>query len=64
MQPQARPGRTIIRGGLKEGKPVDLAVTPESRRKDIVNHPSTQDRTHHDFTRRSRLRIAHGDVGE
>jgi hypothetical protein len=43
MQPQARPGRTIIRGGLKDGKLVDLAVTPESRRKDIVNPLSTQD---------------------
>ena len=37
------PGRTIIRGELKDGKLVDLAVTPESRRKDIVNHLSTQD---------------------
>lgn len=32
------PQRTVIQGVLKDGKLIDLKVTPESRRKDIVNH--------------------------
>jgi len=32
------PGKTIIQGKVKNGKVVDLKVTPQSRRKDIVNY--------------------------
>jgi hypothetical protein len=32
------PGKTIVQGEIKNGEVVGLTVTPESRRKDIVNH--------------------------
>jgi hypothetical protein len=32
------PGKTIVQGEIENGEVVGLTVTPESRRKDIVNH--------------------------
>lgn len=32
------PGDTTVRGRLEKGKVLDLKVTPESRRKDVVLH--------------------------
>ncbi len=37
------PGKTVIQGELKNGKLLELIVTPEERRRDIVNHLRVQD---------------------
>jgi hypothetical protein len=36
------PRKTVVQGELKNGKLINLVVTPENRRKDIVNHLSAQ----------------------
>ena len=36
------PGKTIVQGIVKDGKVIDLKVTPKSRRKDIVNYLSPE----------------------
>jgi hypothetical protein len=32
------PGKTIVQGTIRNGKVAELIVTPEARKKDIVNH--------------------------
>jgi hypothetical protein len=39
------PGRTVVQGTVRSGKVVDLVVTPESRKKDIVIHATAATQT-------------------